>query len=50
MSSAARENLTPVLGPAEGGLSPPCHLCMSHRKDLEQIWSKEKRWTGQMLE
>jgi hypothetical protein len=41
--STAHENLTPALGLAEGALSPPCHLHMLHRKDLEQIWIQEKR-------
>jgi hypothetical protein len=35
--------VTPDLGLAESGLSPPCHLPILHRKDLEQIWIKEKR-------
>jgi hypothetical protein len=40
--SVAQEKVTPDLGLAEGELSPPCHLPMLHRKDLEQIWIQEK--------
>jgi hypothetical protein len=41
--SVAQEKVTPDLGLAEGELSPPCHLPMLHRKDVEQIWIQEKR-------
>jgi hypothetical protein len=40
--SVVHEKVTPDLGLAEGGLSPPCYLHILHRKNLEQIWIQEK--------